>query len=401
MAKLLVDQSKVTPETAEILTSICPFSAITYDNGRLEINAACKMCSLCVKKGPSGVITLSSDDEAPVLDKSKWVGIVVFVEHRDGVIHNVTKELIGKARELASVTHHPVYALMMGHDIGMSAKKLLKYGVDKVFVYDCPALENYMIEPYANVFSDFIEKIKPSSILVGATNVGRSLAPRVAARFSTGLTADCTVLEMKENTDLIQIRPAFGGNIMAQIVTPKSRPQFCTVRYKIFSVPPKTDSPTGAVLNMSIAPEKLMTSVKLIGLTPKPREEDISEAQVIVAVGRGFKSQKDLAIAQELADILGAQLAGTRPMIEAGWLDPKRQIGLSGRTVNAKLIITLGVSGSVQFAAGMRSSQCIIAVNSNRDAPIFDLAHYGVVGDLYEILPRLITRCKELKTNEI
>ena len=396
MAHLSIHHDRIDRETAETLVGICPFSAITYENGTLDINSGCKMCGICVRRGPAGAITMEEDAAVPPkINKDDWRGIAVFVDQQEGVVHNVTRELLGKARELAKVTGHPVYAVLMGHRIGEAARELLAYGADAVYTYDYPELARFSIEPYANAFEDFINKVKPSSILVGATNMGRSLAPRVAARFRTGLTADCTILEMKENTDLLQIRPAFGGNIMAQIITPKHRPQFCTVRYKIFSAPQSVENPAGVVRPMELAPEKLHTDTVILDMAEKPREVDISEAEVIVAVGRGVKNQGDLALARELADLLGGQLACTRPLIEAKWFDPKHQIGLSGRTVGAKLIITLGVSGSVQFAAGMRGCDCIVAVNSDPAAPIFDVAHYGLVGDLYEILPRLISLCKK------
>jgi len=396
MDVLKIHQEKVTKETGEALEKICPFGAITCQNGKLDISAACRMCRMCVKKGPAGIITLEqAEDDKPKVNKDEWRGIAVFVEHRDGEIHNVTKELIGKARELAAVTGHPVYALMIGSGIEKSAESLLKYGVDKVFIYDHPELKEYLMEPYANAFEDFIRRVKPSAILVGATNIGRSLAPRVAARMRTGLTADCTKLEMKPNTDLVQIRPAFGGNIMAQIITTNNRPQFCTVRYKIFEAAKTVEEPAGEVVKMNLPEEKRKSRIRLLRTKEKPKEVDISEASVIVAVGRGLKSQADIALAKELADVLGAQLACTRPMVENGWFDPKKQIGLSGRTVNAKLIITLGVSGSVQFAAGMRNSECIVSVNSDPEAPIFDIAHYGICGDLYEIVPELIRHIKE------
>jgi len=395
MEILKINQDKINEETARELISLCPFGAISYDNNKLDISAACRMCKMCVRKGPEGAVTLQEVADAVSVDKNEWRGIAVFVEHRNGEIHNVTKELLGKAKELAKVTGHPVYALMIGSEIAEPAKELLRYGADKVFIYDDPAFAEYLLEPYANAFEDFIHKIKPSSIMVGATNIGRSLAPRVAARFRTGLTADCTKLEMKENTDLVQIRPAFGGNIMAQIVTTNHRPQFCTVRYKIFEQAAPADNPDGEVVPMTLAPEKLASRIQSLAIEEKPKEIDISEASVIVAVGRGFKNPADISMAKELADLLGAQLACTRPMVEGGWFGPKKQIGLSGRTVNAKLIITLGVSGSVQFAAGMRNSECILAVNSDPEAPIFDIAHYAVVGDLYEIVPELIRHCRK------
>ena len=401
MASLKIHPEKITPEAARELVALCPFSAIHYEGGKLNIDSGCKMCKMCVRKGPAGAITLEEDAPAPQVDKSAWRGVAVFVEHQDGRLHNVTRELLGKARELAGVTGQPVYALLIGSGMEETAQKLLRCGADRVFVYDYPALAHFQIGPYAAAFSDFIEKIKPSSILVGATNAGRSLAPRVAARFHTGLTADCTALEMKENTDLVQIRPAFGGNIMAQILTPRSRPQFCTVRYKIFSAPEPSEHPSGAVEHMDLAPEKLESGVEILKIEEKPRDVDISEAKVIVAVGRGVKSRADLALAQELASVLGAQLACTRPLVENGWFDAKRQIGLSGRTVGADLIVTLGVSGSVQFAAGMRGCGCIMAVNTDPESSIFHIAHYAAVGDLYEVVPALITRCKEVQNRGI
>ena len=241
MGSLVVNKAKVTPEAAEALVKICPFGAISYEGGNIDISSACKMCKLCVKKG--GGLVDFVEDAAPTVDKSAWRGVCVYVDHHEGDIHRVTYELIGKARELASVIGHEVYALMIGSGIEASAEKLLHYGVDKVFVYDDPALLDFRVEPYTAAFYDFVEKIHPSSILVGATNLGRQLAPRIAARCKAGLTADCTVLEMKENTDLVQIRPAFGGNIMAQIISPATRPQFCTVRYKVFTEPkPSTEA---------------------------------------------------------------------------------------------------------------------------------------------------------------
>jgi Electron transfer flavoprotein, alpha subunit len=398
MAYLKINQELIDADKAALLSDICPFSAISYENGRLDISAACKMCKICIKKGPQGVIELVEDEEI-TLNKDEWRGIAVYTEHNKGEIHNVTLELIGKARELAQVTGHPVYALMIGCDIKEAARKLLHYGVDKVFVYDYPELADFKIDIYTNAFSNFIEKIKPSSIMVGATNLGRTLAPRVAARQRTGLTADCTRLEMKENSDLVQIRPAFGGNIMAQIVTPKHRPQFCTVRYKVFSTPVPLEHLTGEIVLLELLPEQLQSVFNILSIEEKPREVDISEAEIIVAAGRGLKSKDDVALIEKLAKLLGGISACTRPLVENGWFDPKRQIGLSGRTVKAKLIITVGISGSVQFVAGMRNSDCIIAINEDENASIFDVAHYGICGDLNEILPRLIEMIREERDN--
>lgn len=391
MAKLVVNQEKITNK--EELIKICPFGALEINDGKVEINGACKMCKLCVKKGPKGAVEYI-EDEVKEIDKSLWKGISVYVDHVNGKIHPVTYELIGKAKELAAKINHPVYCIFIGHNILEESRELLHYGVDKVFVYDDASLKDFRIEPYAAAFEDFIKNIKPSSILVGATTIGRSLAPRIAARFRTGLTADCTVLDIKENTDLVQIRPAFGGNIMAQIVTPNSRPQLATVRYKVMTAPERKEEINGEIIKCEINKDKLNSGIKVLEVKEKNAEVGISDAEVIVAAGRGIKSEKDLVMIKEFAELLGAEFACTRPLIEAGWVDAKRQIGLSGRTVRPRLIITCGISGAVQFSAGMNNSEYIFAINSDEKAPIFKVAHYGVVGNLYEIIPQLIEKIK-------
>ena len=397
MGKLVINQSLVTKDNANKISSLCPFGAISYVDSKLDISSACKMCKLCAKKS-GGVIEYVEEVKASV-DKSEWNGVCVYVDHCAGKIHRVTYELIGKAKELASVTKHPVYALVIGNNLGDSVEKLLHYGAQKVFVYDYPEFEDFRIEPYTAAFCDFIEKVKPSSVRGGATTVGRQRAPRVAARQRAGLTADCTVLEMKKNTDLVQIRPAFGGNIMAQIISPDTRPQFCTARYKVFQEPKPSAEATGEIVKMEISPEKLASGIEIVSSVDKPKDIDISESDVVVAVGRGAMSENMRAMAEELADLLGGVVACSRPLVEGNLFDAKRQIGLSGRTVNAKFIICLGISGAVQFAAGMKSSECIVAINSDKNAPIFDVAHYQIIGDVNEIVPKLIEKIKEAQKN--
>lgn len=456
MEVLKIEQSLVTPKTARQLEDLCPFGAIAMEDGELTINAACRMCRVCVKKGPPGVITLvemsggqtptsqKTDEQdfgaqpgvreasgtrpptsqktdgqgfpaqpggmeasstrafpAQPLDPRAWRGICVYAEQDGGTIHRVTYELIGKARELAAVTGHPVYGLLIGCGMEEPARRLLHYGLDRVYVYDDPKLARFRIEPYTAAFADMIRNVRPSSVLVGATNLGRQLAPRVAARCRTGLTADCTALEMRENTDLVQIRPAFGGNIMAQIVTPQHRPQFCTVRYKVFSEPKPFPEARGEIVPMHLPAEALRSGIDILSVSEKPKETDITEAEVIVAVGRGAMSEAGRALAGQLAEALGGMVACTRPLVEANIMDPRRQIGLSGRTVKPKLILCLGISGSVQFAAGMRASDCILAINTDPRAPIFDVAQYGVVGDVFTIVPKLLERIREAKEHGV
>lgn len=397
MGKLVFKNELINEENAKKLASLCPFGALSYQDGKMEASSACKMCKLCVKKG-EGLVDFE-EDISPAIDKSLWRGILVYVDHNKDGIHRVTYELAGKAHELAKEINHPVYALIIGNNLAEKIEKLRAYGFDKIYAYESPVLEDFKIEPYTSVFYDFIEKIKPSSIMLGATNLGRQLAPRIAARCKAGLTADCTILKMKENTDLVQIRPAFGGNIMAQIISTNTRPQFCTVRYKVFNEPKPNKELSGEVVYMQTTDEMLRSAIDILKVENKPVETDISEADVIVAVGRGASSEAMRKNAETLANLLGGMVACTRPLVESNVFDAKHQIGLSGRTVKPKFIICLGISGQVQFAAGMKSSDCIVAINSDKNAQIFDVAHYGIVGDVNEIVPTLINKIKEIKAN--
>lgn len=385
-------QEKVRDSTA--LIKICPFGAMEYNDGKIEINSACRLCKLCVRKG-NGVFEFVESETLAQIDKSAWRGIAVYVDHVDGKIHPVTFELIGKAKQLAAKINQPVYSIFLGENIGQRAREILHYGVDKVYVCDKKELRAFNIENYAAAFENFVDKVKPAAILVGATPVGRQLAPRVAAHFRTGLTADCTVLDIRENTDLVQIRPAFGGNIMAEILTPNHRPQMATVRYKIMDAPKRSEEIFGTVEPLEIPAEKFTSKVEVLSVTKKPKEIGIENSDVLVVAGRGVKKKEDLKLIRELADVLNGDFACTRPLAENGWLEPKRQIGLSGRTVRPKLIITCGVSGSVQFVAGMEHSEKIFAINTDPKASIFKVANYAVVGDLYEIVPKLIEKIKQ------
>ena len=394
MAFIKIHQDRITDR--EAAKALCPFGAITENaSGALEIGAGCRMCRVCLRRGGGAFEFV--DDAAPGVDKSKWRGVAVVAEtDPEGRLHPVGLELLGKARELASKIDHPVQAVVIGARTGEAAEKLLAYGADEVHVYEDPAFEHFRIEPYANALEDFIASVHPSSVLVGGTANGRSLAPRVAARFRTGLTADCTVLEMSETTDLDQIRPAYGGNIMAHINTPKHRPQFATVRYKIFPIPPPA-APHGRLVRHTLAADRLASAIEVLSRTPKPAEKGIEEADVLVVCGRGVRRPEDIAMLRELAALLGGEVASTRAVVEAGWLDAKRQIGLSGRTVKPKLIVTCGVSGAIQFVAGMGGSEMIVAINSDPKAPIFKVAHIALNGDLYTIVPELIARIKAKK----
>ncbi|MCL1795295.1 MAG: electron transfer flavoprotein subunit alpha [Clostridia bacterium] len=370
----------------------CPFEAIEMVMQKARLNAACRACGICVKACPEKAI-VRLEAKAKSVDKSKWRGILVFAEQAFGTLHPVVPELIGKARQLAEKSGEPVYAVLIGADLKTAADSLRHYGVDEVYCYDDPALSFFRADVFTDCFQDCIRQATPSAVLVGATALGRSLAPRVATRFRTGLTADCTAIELREDSNLVQIRPAFGGDIMAQIVTPETRPQFATVRYKVMDAAGRNNAPGGKLISRSVPRAALASPVRLISTNPVPPVSSISDAEIIVAAGRGVRAEADLGALRELAGLLGGEFAVTRPLVERGWESNARQIGLSGRTVRPKLLIAAGISGAIQFTASMSGAEHIIAVNTDDTAPIFGVAHVGIIGDLYQIIPDLLRLC--------
>lgn len=392
MAKIAVLERKCTG--CGLCAKNCPFGAIDMKEGRPELNAACKVCGICVKSCPEKAI-IKLETKVDQVDKSQWKDILVFAEAHGGRLHPVSLELIGKAKDLAGPVGFRVKAVLVGSGLSDFAEELRHYGVSEIAVYDDPALSFFRADAYAACVEDYIRYAHPSVVLVGATSLGRSLAPRLATRFHTGLTADCTKLELRENTDLVQIRPAFGGNIMAQIITTNTRPQFATVRYKVMNTPERLDAAAGEILTRKIPKAVAESKVTCVSVTPVPPKKSISDAEILVVGGRGLQKEADLEMVKELAALLGGDWATSRPLVEKGWTTNDRQIGLSGRTVRPRLIITCGVSGAIQFTACMNASDHIVAINSDPDAPIFQVAHVAIVGDLYDILPRLIRQLKE------
>ncbi len=367
----------------------CPFGALKMNADRIEVGDTCRMCGLCLRNCPEKAITF--EQKKNEIDKEQWNDFLIFVEQERGDIHPVAYELIGEARKMATKVDFKVKCVILGGEgTAENARKLLDYGVDQVYVYEHEELEGFRAAVYARVVADCIEEIKPSSVLIGATALGRSLAPRLSTRFLTGLTADCTTLDIKPNTDMIQIRPAFGGNIMAQIAITKTRPQFATVRYRVMDTAKKVENPSGEIIIREVTEEMYESDIRIISSTVIEKKKSLEEEDVIVVAGRGCKNDSSVQMCKELAEALGGQLAFTRPMVENGYGDQSRQIGLSGRTVRPKLIITCGVSGAIQFTSCMNSSECIVAINSDPKAQIFGVAHYCIVDDLNTVVPKLI-----------
>ena len=395
MAQIAILQRKCTG--CGLCQSNCPFGAIDMTEQGPELNAACKVCGICVKSCPQKAI-VRLETKSVSVDKSGWNDILVFAEFSGNRLHPVSLELIGKARTLArAVPGFKVRAVLVGNGVSACAEELRHYGVAEIAVYDDPALSYFRADAYATCVEDYIRSCRPSVVLVGATALGRSLAPRIATRFHTGLTADCTKLELRENTDLVQIRPAFGGNIMAQIVTPNTRPQFATVRYKVMDAPIREAAAAGNVLARRLPAGVKASRANLVSAFPVPPRKTISDAEILVVGGRGLRKESDLSLVQELAELLGGDWAVTRPLVEKGWAGNDRQIGLSGRTVRPRLIITCGGSGAIQFTACMNASEHIVAINTDRTAPIFETAHVAIVGDLYDTIPVLINELKEAR----
>ncbi len=323
-------------------------------------------------------------------------GIMVYAEYFRGEIAPVAYELLNKAADLKKQNNEEIIAVLIGNNVKEKAHELIYRGADKVVVTDNPKLENYLSDIYANVLKEIILKYKPSIVLAGSTTTGRDLLPRVAVQIPTGLTADCTELEIDPETgNLKQTRPAAGGSIMATIIAPEHRPQMATVRHKVFKEAERDESRTGEIIEETFSDDILTTVMKYHGFVKDESSTvNLTDANIIVSGGRGMKGPEHFKMLEELADLLGGAVGASRPVIDEGWLPYSHQVGQTGKTVSPKLYMAFGISGAIQHLAGMSSSEIIVAVNKDPEAPIFQIADYAIEGDLFEIIPALI---KELK----
>lgn len=335
-------------------------------------------------------------EEKKEVKKKATEDVLVFAEQRDGRIARVVFELIGKAKELAEkLNAQTAVALLTDKDEGLS-KELIAYGADKVYLLQSPLLKNYQTDLYTKVLSAHIEKTKPQIVIYGATHIGRDLAPRIAQRINTGLTADCTGLDITEDGLLLQTRPAFGGNLMAQIICKKHRPQMSTVRPGVMKMNERDDSRKGDVVNADPGISEKDRFVKVIEVIKKAKKKvNLEEAEIIVSGGRGLGNKDNFKLIEELAKLLNAEVGASRAAVDSGWVEKDHQVGQTGKTVRPRLYIAIGISGAIQHQAGMQNSDLIIAVNRDSGAPIFQVADYGIADDLFKVVPEMIQELRK------
>ncbi|MBF0563797.1 MAG: 4Fe-4S binding protein [Nitrospirae bacterium] len=378
--------------------SSCPYDALVMVDEHAFVNEYCQLCKACLSVCPEGAIK-EYEERVGVpkhsADLSSYKGVMVFAEQREGKVTNVALELLGAGRRLSDKLGVALSAALFGAP-QTEALELVKWGADKVYLCDDESLRYFNDEPYAELMSGLITAHKPEIVLGGATSVGRSFFPRVAARLKAGLTADCTTLEIEDGTrNLLAIRPAFGGNIMATITCPDTRPQMATVRPKVMKKGFCDTCRAGEIVR--IDKPKTASGTLVTGVI---KEEscfniNLQEAEVIVSGGRGLGNAKGFEMLSELAELVNGTLGASRAAVDEGWIQYGHQVGQTGKTVCPKVYIACGISGAVQHMVGMQSSDIIIAINKNPEAPIFNVANYAVVGDLYEVIPKLIKRIKE------
>jgi len=393
----------------------CPFEAIDMVDGKAVINSKCTACNQCIAACKFDAIEKTEAEEGPI-NLDDWKDIWVFAEQRDGKLMNVALELIGEGRRLASEisADTKLCAVLVGDKVKQLADECYAYGADKVITIEDPLLKVYNTDGYAKVITDAIREKKPEIVLYGATYIGRDLAPRIAARLNTGLTADCTRLDVKvssyikyadekttldtstldpndPSTGIKQTRPAFGGNLMATIICPRTRPQMSTVRPGVMQKREKVEGAKGELIEYKPTISKSDVHVDIVDVVKSAKElVSLTDADIICSGGRGLGGPDGFKLIQEFADKVGGVVGSSRAAVDAGWIDHSHQVGQTGTTVKPKIYFACGISGAIQHLAGMQTSDIIVAINKDEDAPIFEVADFGIVGDLYKVVPEII-----------
>jgi len=408
--------------------SSCPVNIIAMnDAGEPVINSEkCIGCVKCVKVCPAQAIEMYfTPEEQQILDElmksadvaveeddpearaladklAAYRGVWVFIEQTEGEAARVSWELLGKGRELADAIGVELIAIVLGEDVEPLCHEAFAYGADKAYLVDAPVFRHYRTEAYLRALCQLIDSHKPEIILMGATGLGRDLAGAVATVVGTGLTADCTGLSVDDKRNLMQTRPAFGGNIMATIMCDKFRPQMATVRPHVMTLPERREGAGGEIVRIDCPVDErdILTKVLQVIKDNKGKDHvDVAGAEFIVSGGRGLMGPANFALLKELADELGGVVGASRSAVDAGWMPHDRQVGQTGKTVRPKIYIACGISGAIQHLVGMQDSDLIIAINRDKEAPIFEVAHYGIVGDLFQVVPELTQGIRELKHN--
>jgi len=383
----------------------CPQAAITMvdrgdPNKKTKLAtidlAKCNYCSACIESCKRfNAIVIERDVVAKMDGFDSYRGVWVYGEQRRCEIAPVVYELLGEGRKLADKLHTHLAVVILGDKVKPLAEELTRFGADKVYVIDDPLLAEFQDEPYAEVMAQLVREEKPEIVLMGATNIGRSFASRVAAKIETGLTADCTGLDVDETRNLLQTRPAYGGNIMATILTPKHRPQMATVRHKVFKRAEYENNRKGEIIDKKYDIQNIKIRTQFVKFVKDTSQTmNLSEADIIVSGGRGLGNPEGFKIIEELAKAIGGAVGSSRACVDAGWIPYSHQVGQTGRTVGPKIYIACGISGAIQHLVGMGSSKIIVAINKDPEAPMMKVATFAIQGDLYEIIPQLIKQLK-------
>ncbi|MCL6429640.1 MAG: electron transfer flavoprotein subunit alpha [Anaerolineae bacterium] len=369
---------------------VCPFGALSLEGDTVVVGDQCNLCGACVDACPSEALRVERPEATAEPDQATYRGVWVWVEQFQGRACTISWEMMGQGRRLADELGVALTACVLGHDVGHIAREAITYGAERVFLVDDPTLAVYRTDPYAAVLVHLVREHRPEIFLLGASARGRDLAGAVATDLHTGLTADCTGLDIDPETRLLrQTRPAFGGNIMATIICPKHRPQMATVRHRVFEVPPADESRSGQIVHVpAIMPEERI-ACRVADFVLESGQVNLADARIIVTGGRGVGGPEGFEPIRELAEVLGGAVGASRAAVDAGWIPYAHQVGQTGRTVKPDLYIACGVSGAIQHLAGMQTSKVIVAINKDPEAPIFNVATYGIVGDLFQIVPAL------------
>ncbi len=391
--KAIVDTKKCT--VCGVCSDACPMSAITIGENQIEISDDCSLCGICVDSCEFGAISLPEAGKGPAEDLLSYRGVWVYAEWREGKVHKVSHELLSVGRVLADKRGVELGAVLLGSNIeDQTALELSSYGAEVIYVVDRPELAHFTDERYSKCIVELVRRKRPEILLAGATSMGRSFIPRVAASLRTGLTADCTELDINDEGLLLQTRPAFGGNIMATIICPNRRPQMATVRPKVMK-PVKRQAHEARIERMELPDQCFEARVEVLEvIAEQDQTAKLTEADVIISGGRGLRNGENFNLIEGLASLFGGAVGASRGAVEEGWMAPSHQVGQTGRTVAPTLYVAVGISGAIQHLVGMQGSQVIVAVNKDPHAPIFDVATYGVVADLFEFIPSFVKRIK-------